>query len=300
MENINDREKPENLQEREHILATARIVELFRQDNDFEENASLNFLSKQLELLSEEQFNLCKKFIEREYEKINISKKERPWLNPTDFFLRQFVSHDILSKFKWNKLTMILQFLLKHENIDLCKQECYYEYEKALAQTLQKVNEIQLWNLINHNQKSFNEFIYLAKFEPKIIEFIINNIQIINEEHITYIKKIKESFNYYNDKKNTIFISILWLLFLNQKRDIHNIENIFTSISDHPPFLIKAYSEDDEGPEWVTEWYYIRQLKKMEEDYLANNINKEDFIKYLTQDYLKEEIFVEGGLWIPW
>jgi hypothetical protein len=104
----------------------------------------LNFLSKQLEKLSEEQLNLCKEFIYREYNKVNIAKKERPLIFPSEFYLREFINHDILSKFQGEKLTIILQFMLKHERIDLCIQKYHYENEKRLAKTLQQVNEIQL------------------------------------------------------------------------------------------------------------------------------------------------------------
>jgi hypothetical protein len=127
--------------QREQILSTARIIEIFKQDNDFEEYASLNSLSKKLEWLSEDQFNLCKRFIEREYNKINISKEQRG--DYVDhYYLRHFLSHDILSRFKEEKekLTLVLQFLLKYENIDLCT-EYFYKYEKKVQQRSLERNE---------------------------------------------------------------------------------------------------------------------------------------------------------------
>ncbi len=296
------------IKEREQILMTERIVELFRQDNDFEEHASLNFLSKQLGWLPKEQFNLCNQFIYREYEKINIAKKERPWLSPNEFYLREFINHDILSKFQGEKLTMILQFMLKHERIDLCIQKYHYDDEKKLSQTLQKINEIQLWSLIRLNQESFNEFIILAKLHPKIIEFIINNIEIIDNEHIEYISRINKLFSCNRDnKENTVFMNIFWLLFFNQQIDIEkDITEIFRSI--HPSFQYTGYSLDsndwseyDSWPEYVDESYYKMQLKEMQKDYLDNKISKEEFIIFLKADYIKRRVFKwYDEVRVPW
>lgn len=218
--------------QREQILSTARIIEIFKQDNDFEEYASLNSLSKKLEWLSEDQFNLCKRFIEREYNKINISKEQRG--DYVDhYYLRHFLSHDILSRFKEEKekLTLVLQFLLKHENIDLCRQKNFYDNEVKVIKALWEMSENQIWSILALSQESVKNFTNIIKFNPQITESLIQNINTFTDEQIIYLTKII-SLSHWDE---TVSISIFWLLFLNQKINL-KIKEIF-NLYNHSSYM---------------------------------------------------------------
>ena len=268
------------------------LMTTLQEDNDFKEYASLNFLSQQLQWLSQEQATLCCAFIQREYEKITIAKKERSD-HVDHFFLRNFTNHTILWKFGDEKLTLILQFLLQYKTIDLWTEYAYKKEVQVFA-LLQNMTQDQMSSLLLLDEKSLNNLIVLIQFHVQVIQFVIENIQSITNEHIHYLDTITRLCSKREDWYTDTIIAIFWLLFLRQEIDIDkHIVSIFTSIT--PQFLCDIYNEDQETDvEWVDENYYKKQLGRMQHGFLEGKLDKDDFLKRLKGNYLQEKTFRAG------
>jgi hypothetical protein len=253
------------------VLEIQSLINLLKDDNDFEEYASLNFLATSLKWLESNQIVLLDEFIRREYEKIN-----QKGTSVTYLYLRDFVNHQILWKFSGDRLTTVLQFLLQYKNIDFRTQ---YEYDQEIkvAQFLQQTDEETVGSFLTLSEENFTVLTNRIKFQPKVMEAITQNVKTVTDEHIGYTNKI-----YTISKNEDITIAIFGLFFLGNELSVKNIQNLFQHI--RPSFLI--YSEADDDTEYVDQVYYYKQVKEIQKQLVSKELSKDDFLKYLQQDYL--------------